>query len=874
MRTTGKPLVAALFILAGMISAPFSPLAATFVVDSPADSHDLLPGDGVAGDRANPDSSRCTLRAAVEEASALPGADTILVGPAISPIFLTLGEIRIEGNATSVVGVGSPVIDGLHNVRFRPSLVFAADSCAMQGMVVKRSRDDAIQILGSHCRIGDSTVDGRIILVGNGLDNPEAAAIRICGRAARANVVLGNYIGVDAGGLRAEPNRVGIVISDSASENIVGGHDEAFRNIISGNESCGLVIESGASLNKVAGNYIGTTVLADAALGNGAAGLLVRDGANRNLIGGPDLTWGNLISGNAGSGLALSGPEVAQNTINGNVIGLDATGRLSLGNLADGIRLDSGAHANLIGGPDSVSGNIVSGNAGSGIRIVGPGSDDNNIVANWIGVTYDGFGDVGNGWAGGDGITIEAAACRNRIGGDSYQERNVVSGNYRFGIHLTGIGTRENLIAGNYVGTNAAGRSSVFNSAGVVISAGASHNEVGGPESGTGNVLSGNRAAFFPYGAGLLIYGAGSDYNNVRGNLIGLDMRGERALRNGSAGVIIGGGARYNIVGGDAPGEGNYIAGNGSLGPIPGVAAGVHLYGAGTSFNRISGNRIGVGPGKSGVVLSNAGHGVGLFAGAADNIIGGPTPSGGNTITASEGHGVIASGYKTRSNLIRCNLIFANDSLGLAVSDSSQAGIRPPLLTAVDPSASGWLLRGEQAPPYGLVDIYETFDPDPSGAGEGDRYLGVAAADSAGHFDFSLPGLTTATTTLTAIATDVEDNTSEFAHNFVFGNPTSADDSPALLPAAFELLFNYPNPFNGGTVITFALPRAAHTTLAIYNILGQEVAVLLDRRLSPGSYEVSWDGLTASGVPAASGVYFYRLVTDSRSETRKMLLVK
>jgi photosystem II stability/assembly factor-like uncharacterized protein len=89
------------------------------------------------------------------------------------------------------------------------------------------------------------------------------------------------------------------------------------------------------------------------------------------------------------------------------------------------------------------------------------------------------------------------------------------------------------------------------------------------------------------------------------------------------------------------------------------------------------------------------------------------------------------------------------------------------------------------------------------------------------------------------------------------------------IPTAYYLSQNYPNPFNPSTTIKFSIPSSGYATLKIYNTLGEEVAVLLNKELTSGSYEVEWN---AEGLP--SGVYFYQLRAEGVVETRKMLLLK
>jgi hypothetical protein len=96
------------------------------------------------------------------------------------------------------------------------------------------------------------------------------------------------------------------------------------------------------------------------------------------------------------------------------------------------------------------------------------------------------------------------------------------------------------------------------------------------------------------------------------------------------------------------------------------------------------------------------------------------------------------------------------------------------------------------------------------------------------------------------------------------------------IPATFELKQNYPNPFNPLTVIKYTVagaggqrPGASRTMLVVYDVLGRQVATLVDEMKAPGTYEVRFDG---SGL--ASGVYIYRFTAGSFVQTRKMILLK
>ncbi|TAK56124.1 MAG: T9SS type A sorting domain-containing protein [Bacteroidetes bacterium] len=102
----------------------------------------------------------------------------------------------------------------------------------------------------------------------------------------------------------------------------------------------------------------------------------------------------------------------------------------------------------------------------------------------------------------------------------------------------------------------------------------------------------------------------------------------------------------------------------------------------------------------------------------------------------------------------------------------------------------------------------------------------------------------------------------------VFGVTTGIGDNPQL-PNGYSLEQNYPNPFNPSTVIRYSLPVANHVLLKIYDILGREIATLVNETKPAGSYNVTWD---ASGLP--SGIYFYRMQAGSFIQNKKLLLIK
>ena len=127
------------------------------------------------------------------------------------------------------------------------------------------------------------------------------------------------------------------------------------------------------------------------------------------------------------------------------------------------------------------------------------------------------------------------------------------------------------------------------------------------------------------------------------------------------------------------------------------------------------------------------------------------------------------------------------------------------------------------------------------------------------------------------------DNGSPGAGNWVVGPPTPGAENMVNtsvekeyeVPGAFELLGNFPNPFNPTTTIVYELHQPGQVTLRIYNILGQKVVDLFEGGQSIGRYEFVWDGKDAKGTSMASGVYFYSLALDGElGQSRVMTLLK
>ena len=98
---------------------------------------------------------------------------------------------------------------------------------------------------------------------------------------------------------------------------------------------------------------------------------------------------------------------------------------------------------------------------------------------------------------------------------------------------------------------------------------------------------------------------------------------------------------------------------------------------------------------------------------------------------------------------------------------------------------------------------------------------------------------------------------------------TAIGSDDLVQPSKFALHQNYPNPFNPQTNIQFVLPKAGHVKLSVYNVLGQEVAVLVNAKKTSGLHQVTFDAATLS-----SGVYYYRIKSDAGTLTKKMMVIK
>jgi large repetitive protein len=258
---------------------------------------------------------------------------------------------------------------------------------------------------------------------GNVISGNAQIGVQIFGPNATGNVVLGNLIGTDVTGTHALGNGFDGVWLNNAPGNLIGSTIPSEHNVISANGFTGIRITgTGATLNVIQGNLIGTDITGTQSLGNGFDGIFI-DGAPGNLIGGITPGSGNVASGNGSVGLQIFGPAATGNVVQGNFFGTDVTGMQPLANRVDGVFIND-APFNVIGGTDPAARNLMSGNGSAGIQLFARGSKGNVVQGNFIGANIDGKGTLGNDY----GLFINGAP-QNTIGGAAANEKNVIIGN-------------------------------------------------------------------------------------------------------------------------------------------------------------------------------------------------------------------------------------------------------------------------------------------------------------------------------------------------------------------------------------------------------------------------------------------------------------
>jgi uncharacterized repeat protein (TIGR01451 family) len=402
---------------------------------------------------------------------------------------------------------------------------------------------------------------------------------------------------------------------------------------------------------------------------------------------------------------------------------------------------------NVTGGNTTIRGLVINRFTGNAITIgVGGG---NVIEANYLGTNAPGALASPNA---GRGVFINGSSA-NRVGGLTAGQRNVISGNVIDGIAIVGAASVGNLIQGNYIGTNAAGNGPIPNQFHGIAISNATGTLVGGPQTGAGNVLSGNLSN------GVGIFETGATFNTVEGNIVGLNASLGATIANGIDGIGIVR-APNNIV------RNNTVAGNGRMG--------VGIFESTATGNLVEANRIGTT--VAGTDFGNAGDGVHISFTASSNTVGGG-PSAGNVIAFNSGRGInVVSGVNNR---LSANRIFDNDLIGI---DLANNGVTPndpgdvdagannlqnfPVLTSAIRNGTVVTVQGTLDSTPNTTFTVQLFGDgaDPSGFGEGATALASfsVTTNASGSATFTSEAFSPATT-FTATSTDPSGNTSEFS---------------------------------------------------------------------------------------------------------------
>jgi len=408
--------------------------------------------------------------------------------------------------------------------------------------------------------------------------------------------------------------------------------------------------------------------------------------------------------------------------------------------------------SSVIGGDTAAERNVIAGNTSYGIYILD--SATNVVKGNYIGVKDDGMTALPNS----NGVYV-SNSTGNTIGGSTAGRRNVISGNTSNGIYVVG---NENVVMGNYVGTDISGTVAIPNgNIGVRIGNGgaavSSGNIIGGSAAGQGNLISGNGS----YGVQAVV----SDLTTIQGNTIGLDVTKTTALPN-NYGISLSS-ALNNFIGGTTAGAGNVISGN--------TRQGIFV-GSDCLNTSIRGNFIGVN--SSGQAFGNGMDGI-VVQYASDTNIGGINDPYENIIAYNGGNGIEIESAYTK---VMGNQIYGNSQLGIDVwRQIPQQGVTPndpdesddiqnfPVIKKVSFPSQGGVLLAVEVPTLESeevdVSLFASDTCDPSGHGEGQVYLGHVTDIAVGglaEFVINLP-LPDAFMYYTAIAWGPSNGQSEFS---------------------------------------------------------------------------------------------------------------
>lgn len=672
-----------------------------------------------------------------------------------------------------------------------------------------------------------------IINFSSGLEATGGSGILISGATATGNQVYGCLIGVRPDGTAAGNQFNGILLDNGASSNIIGGTGTNEPNVIAGNLRADITLAVTAGVgslvsnNRVVGNLIGTNPGGTAAVNpvsTGVEGGVILGTYARNNIIGPGNTIGGYRTNPQAAGVALysniTGDQNAAptgNRIIGNRIGTNLAGSAAIANTT-GIRLTGpgdGPIDTTIGGETAADRNIIAGNDGAGILISNNnGVINTQIIGNYIGLNASGAV-LGNG---GPGLFIERNDSSNPLARVIVGPGNVISGNGGSSTAGVRIETSNNVVRGNFIGTNTAGSlagavtSGGFGNGGANIEVRAgTGNLIGGPSPADRNVLGVGRLSEGIY------LNTPSSGTTVQGNYIGINAAGNGALHSDSTTTI------NSTIGVSVQNSaGNLLLNN----VISALGYGISLQGA-SNNNQIRGNRIGTDSnGDYAIVgLGHRSDGIHVIGGSG-NVIGGANLADRNIIARSGRrslagdldinwfHGIRFQGPAAANNRVEGNLlaqngasgngsgVFVRNTTGITIARTETTGNQRDGIQ-LHANSGETVGNNNRAAPTGLAVGLVSGQPTLSGTtncgagctievftsatqenGEGPEYVTRLSPTAGNNFSVTLPSCRR---WLTATVTDAAGNTSPFAP-MVDGNgqgcpPPAAEPNVSLTAA-------------------------------------------------------------------------------------------
>ena len=487
------------------------------------------------------------------------------------------------------------------------------------------------------------------------------------------------------------------------------------------------------------------------------------------LSGGSSTLRGLSVTGFSSSGVVLrtQGGNVIEACAIGTSTRIDATG-----NRAHGVVVDNSPD-NRIGGETPATRNWVSGNGNNGIRAFGTGATGLIIQGNYLGVRFDGSTPQANGDV---GIQLESVTGA-RIGGNVAGQRNVIAGNTDGGIEVTG--GRDISIVGNWIGLGADGATEVSQGGSGILATSTVNLRIGGPTAGQGNVIAGHSLD------GVTIAGATSTGFSIQNNIIGASADGAILRGNDGAGVTIRQ-ARNGVIGGDAEGTGNQVVGNGR--------AGIQLL-DGATGNRLLRNIVGASADGT-RDFGNVVQGV-LVEDAPGNEVGDGTAANGNLVAFNGADGVAITGESTNVR-VSANRLRLNEDLGIDlnadgatlndegdVDAGANGSLNFPVLTQVRYDGESVVVEGIVGD-GARVELY-AVEPDVSGYGEADRFLGAGTEGggedtdtSTGSYDLPNAGADTAERFRFILSVQELTDGTRFSALAISGSGNTSELSPAL----------------------------------------------------------------------------------------------